>query len=337
MNLAEKLLGDVYTKLHNGVYGTLIPDEVVMCYSEKHRHWHNTQHLKDVVFGVYHCACRPTRSDEDAGLLLAAIYHDVVYDPRASDNEEKSILKMLEIIAKSGCSIATPGAIAVASDLILKTKDLTCVNTLNKIDREVFYRNNMVDLISYFHKIEKEYSHVDILFFKFHHKLIVTELGIDFDKENYFKYVDAYRPRVAVYSGSFNPFHIGHKAIVEEAERTFGKVILARGKNPDKGPVNTGIRYTMHVHDGRLLIEFEGLFPALLDCLKSNYDVTVVKGLRNAVDMDYERTQEAYLKMISPDFPPIHYILSKPELSHVSSSSLKKLNSLGVETKQYEW
>ena len=41
---------------------------------------------------------------------------------------------------------------------------------------------------------------------------------------------------IALYCGTFSPFHIGHLNIVEKAERVFGKgnVLIAIGINPEK-------------------------------------------------------------------------------------------------------
>ena len=45
---------------------------------------------------------------------------------------------------------------------------------------------------------------------------------------------------IAIYPGSFNPFHVGHLNIVQKAERIFGygNVIVAMGMNPDKVKAN---------------------------------------------------------------------------------------------------
>jgi pantetheine-phosphate adenylyltransferase len=42
------------------------------------------------------------------------------------------------------------------------------------------------------------------------------------------------RPSVALYPGSFDPFHKGHKEIVERAARIFDKVVVAALRNPQK-------------------------------------------------------------------------------------------------------
>ena len=62
-------------------------DNLVARYQEPHRHYHDLEHLAEVLKVVGKLADMAT--DLDA-ILLAAWYHDAVYDPRAKDNEEQS-------------------------------------------------------------------------------------------------------------------------------------------------------------------------------------------------------------------------------------------------------
>jgi predicted metal-dependent HD superfamily phosphohydrolase len=59
-------------------------ETLVARYAEPHRHYHTLAHARAVV------AALPT--DAPVALVLAAWYHDVVYDPKATDNEMQSAL-----------------------------------------------------------------------------------------------------------------------------------------------------------------------------------------------------------------------------------------------------
>jgi predicted metal-dependent HD superfamily phosphohydrolase len=56
-------------------------------YGENGRFYHNRDHLYHVLTTIK-AICAPARPD--LALLLAAWYHDAVYDPRAADNEAQS-------------------------------------------------------------------------------------------------------------------------------------------------------------------------------------------------------------------------------------------------------
>lgn len=60
-------------------------DRLVAAYSEPHRHYHTLEHLGEMfrVVGRLPVTDRPA-------VQLAVWYHDAVYDPKATDNEERS-------------------------------------------------------------------------------------------------------------------------------------------------------------------------------------------------------------------------------------------------------
>lgn len=70
-------------------------EDVVKRYSAKGRHYHNMKHLFDVVYllNVYQ---ESIVCNEE--IFLAAIYHDIIYNPKRTDNEIKSADFFLEKI-----------------------------------------------------------------------------------------------------------------------------------------------------------------------------------------------------------------------------------------------
>jgi predicted metal-dependent HD superfamily phosphohydrolase len=62
-------------------------DDVCRHYQQAHRHYHNLSHIESMLKTLD--ALRPDEGPTPA-LSLAAWFHDLVYDPRASDNEARS-------------------------------------------------------------------------------------------------------------------------------------------------------------------------------------------------------------------------------------------------------
>ena len=56
---------------------------------------------------------------------------------------------------------------------------------------------------------------------------------------------------LAIYAGSFNPFHIGHLNIVEKAEKIFGEgnVLIAIGVNPEKSNGGSSLSRALEISD----------------------------------------------------------------------------------------
>lgn len=69
---------------------------LVTRYSEPHRFYHNVQHLEEVVNAVVCLLCG------EQEVVLAAFYHDAVYDPRSKTNEIDSATFANERMLKLG-------------------------------------------------------------------------------------------------------------------------------------------------------------------------------------------------------------------------------------------
>ena len=101
-------------------------------------------------------------------------------------------------------------------------------------------------------------------------------------------FLESYRPKIALFPGSFNPFHAGHLNILKKAEQTFDKIIIAVGQNTQKSNTKQGFKLP-RVLSSYEIIHYSGL---LTDCIRSvHYPVTVIRGLRNTQDFEF-RSEE---------------------------------------------
>lgn len=154
---------------------------------------------------------------------------------------------------------------------------------------------------------------------------------------------------VAIYPGSFSPFHIGHLNIVKKAEKIFGKgnVIIAMGVNPDKVSSVHDIMFKANQAEcvskelsekiGVEVISYSNFLHQLVESYElQGYNVVVIRGLRNGADLDYEVNQMRFIKDFKKDVSVV-YITCDQEFEHISSSAIRKIGQFGGSemTKQY--
>lgn len=142
--------------------------------------------------------------------------------------------------------------------------------------------------------------------------------------------------KIAVYPGSFNPWHDGHEDIVWKALKAFDKVIIAVGKNPEKGfskrRFKKRIQNIKWIISGKCfdnygsveVIEFDGL---LVDLVKTIGADVVVRGLRTGSDLEYERIQQYWNEDLGLAVPIVYFLCDR-KLSHISSSAIRALDKI---------
>ena len=97
-----------------------------------------------------------------------------------------------------------------------------------------------------------------------------------------------------LYPGSFDPFHNGHRELVETAAYLFDEVVVAAIRNPGKDALFTLeerediIRESLTHLDNVKVMHFAKLVVDVAKDLKADF---IVKGLRGTTDFDSEMTQ----------------------------------------------
>jgi pantetheine-phosphate adenylyltransferase len=136
---------------------------------------------------------------------------------------------------------------------------------------------------------------------------------------------------LAIYAGSFNPFHIGHLNVVEKAERVFGKgnVLIAIGVNPEKAKSESLLERAgeIHIKTGRPVEVYTTFLHELVEKKEAEgYKVVLVRGLRNGDDLAYEDNQLKFINDFKSNIDVVFFRCDE-QFAHISSSAIRNLQS----------
>ncbi len=130
-----------------------------MITSSARRYYHTLKHIDHVLSTIQ---ILQGYTNNIATVQLAAWFHDVVYDTKAQDNEERSAEYTFELLSNLGIPEST---ITTVNRLILNTKDHQAA--ANDYDSQVLLdadlailATNSVQYLEYAHAIRQEYGWV---------------------------------------------------------------------------------------------------------------------------------------------------------------------------------
>lgn len=138
-------------------------------------------------------------------------------------------------------------------------------------------------------------------------------------------------PRVAVYTGTFDPIHLGHLDVIQRGSHLFDRLIVGVGVNPDKATMFTLEERVALIRDvARDLDNIEvTAFPGLAVRFVREVGARImIRGLRTLSDMEYEFTMSLMNRNLDPEIETV-FLMAKEEFSHVSSSLLRQIAILG--------
>jgi pantetheine-phosphate adenylyltransferase len=142
---------------------------------------------------------------------------------------------------------------------------------------------------------------------------------------------DALSPRVAVYTGTFDPVHLGHIDIIQRGSRLFDRLIVGVGINPDKATLFTiqeRVDLLRAVAADFENVEVEPFTGLAVHFVREAGARIMIRGLRTLSDMEYEFTMSLMNLHLDPAIETV-FLMAKEEFSHVSSSLLRQIAALG--------
>ena len=148
----------IWQKLDAPVVPVEILEELLSAYSSGDRYYHNLTHIQDCL-SIFDETRSLANSPE--AVELAIWFHDAVYDPKRSDNEEKSAAWVKSAIAQSGLSrdfseYVSRLILATCHNVIAQDRD---TQLLMDVDLSILGREPEI-FWQYENNIRKEYAWV---------------------------------------------------------------------------------------------------------------------------------------------------------------------------------
>jgi pantetheine-phosphate adenylyltransferase len=137
--------------------------------------------------------------------------------------------------------------------------------------------------------------------------------------------------RTAVFTGTFDPFTLGHLDVIRRGRLLFEHLIVGIGVNPNKASL---FDVDERVRMARLVVSpytnvsvqaFEGLTVHFVKRIGAR---VILRGLRTLTDMEYEFGMTLTNHRLDPTVETV-FLMADGEYSHVSSTLIKQVASYG--------
>ena len=137
--------------------------------------------------------------------------------------------------------------------------------------------------------------------------------------------------RIAVYSGTFDPYTLGHDDVVRRAAGLFDRLIVAVARAHHKKTLfslDQRVEQVRAATTGLLnisVLPFDGL---IMDFCAAQGACAVVRGIRNGTDFDYEAQMAAMNRKLRPGVETVLLLPDAP-VQCISSTLVREISKLG--------
>lgn len=142
--------------------------------------------------------------------------------------------------------------------------------------------------------------------------------------------------RTAIFPGTFDPFTIGHNALVHRALSVVDELYIAIGINTEKRTmfsleermerITTLFKDEQRVH----VVAYEGLTTDFAQTVGAQF---IIRGVRSAIDFEYERNIADINRMLTGIDTLL--LISEPQYAAISSSMVRELAHFGKDVSPY--
>ncbi|MCQ2244379.1 MAG: pantetheine-phosphate adenylyltransferase [Bacteroidaceae bacterium] len=143
---------------------------------------------------------------------------------------------------------------------------------------------------------------------------------------------------IALFSGSFDPFTIGHADIVKRFLPLFDKIVIGVGYNEHKPSAmltpDERVQQIAAIYKDEPKVEVEKYSDMTVDFASRVGARYIIKGVRSTKDFEYEREQAEINKLLAPEIETI-VLFASPEKAAISSSMVRELKHFGRDISKF--
>jgi pantetheine-phosphate adenylyltransferase len=137
-------------------------------------------------------------------------------------------------------------------------------------------------------------------------------------------------PRIAVYTGSFDPITLGHFNVIRRSSRLFDRLIVGIGINTRKSALfspEERVELVSRVTGPCGNVEVRAFTGLAVEFVRDCGSKIMIRGVRPLTDIAAEFTMMMANRQLDPDIETV-FLMADEEFSHVSSSFIKEITPL---------
>jgi pantetheine-phosphate adenylyltransferase len=136
---------------------------------------------------------------------------------------------------------------------------------------------------------------------------------------------------LAVYTGVFDPVHLGHLDVIRRGARLVDRLLVGVGDNPEKTPLfnqDERVELIRLVTRDMANVEvrpFSGLAVRFVHSIGAR---VMLRGIRTTSDMEYEFDMSLTNLALDPKIETV-FLMAAPQYSHISGTLLRQIAAFG--------
>jgi len=135
--------------------------------------------------------------------------------------------------------------------------------------------------------------------------------------------------RVAVYTGVFDPFHLGHLDVIQRGSRLYDRLVVGVGTNPEKKPfmpVEERVDLIRKVVAPYANVEVRPFIDLAVRFVRDMGAKVMLRRLRTLSDMEYEFTMSLTNLALASEIETV-FLMAREQYSHISSTLIRQIAS----------